>query len=64
MPGEDPLLVSSYGFSYVRGLQGGAPPTGGSCSVLAAATLKHWVAYVSKRTTPALQKPRPKKNKP
>ena len=45
VPGEDPLLVSSYGYSYVRGLQGGAPPSGESCSVLAAGTLKHWVAY-------------------
>jgi beta-glucosidase-like glycosyl hydrolase len=45
VPGEDPMLVSTYGFSFVRGLQGGAPPTGASCSVRAAATLKHWVAY-------------------
>ena len=43
VPGEDPALVSAYGAAFVRGVQGegGADPA----RLLAATTLKHWVAY-------------------
>jgi Glycosyl hydrolase family 3 N terminal domain len=43
VPGEDPTLVSAYANAFVRGVQGqgGADPA----RLLAATTLKHWLAY-------------------